>query len=322
MPPLSSNLSENNAISVWNMDILNPTTRLIDLMCLGRPRVIATGLLDTSDGALLVDPGPGSCLDALRSALRHAGIAGRDLHGVLLTHIHLDHAGASGALVREFPHVVVYVHERGAPHLTDPARLISSATRIYGGEMDRLWGEFAPVPASHLRTLVGGEVLRIGGRELDVAYTPGHASHHVCYYDHETGIAFVGDTAGVRTGEIPYVLPPTPPPDIDIPAWRSTMATIRAWSPSGLFLTHFGLKSDVNAHLDVLAEELAEWERISGDVVNTVAEHEREGHFIQRVAARIVDRLGAEDADTYRAAVSLEHCWMGLARYWTKRRGV
>ena len=303
------------------MDSLNPTTRLIDLMFLGRPRVIATAVLDTPDGALLVDPGPGSCLDTLWRALREAGITGRDLHGILLTHIHLDHAGASGALVREFPHLVVYVHERGAPHLIDPAKLMASATRLYGDEMDRLWGEFAPVPASHVRVLAGGELLRIGGRELHVAYTPGHASHHVCYHDHETGIAFVGDTAGIRTGESPYVLPPTPPPDIDIPAWRMSLAAIRAWSPSGLFLTHFGLKSNVTAHLDLMAEELDVWEGISQGLVNTAAEHERERRFIERVAARMVDRVGAEDAAGYRAAMSLEHCWMGLARYWTKRRG-
>jgi glyoxylase-like metal-dependent hydrolase (beta-lactamase superfamily II) len=301
------------------METLNPTTRLIDLMILGRQRVIATAVLDTTEGALLVDPGPGSCLDTLRSALREAGMTGRDLHGVLLTHIHLDHAGASGALVREFPHLMVYVHERGAPHMIDPAKLMASATRLYGDEMDRLWGEFAPVPTSRVRTLVGGELLRIGGRGLDVVYTPGHASHHVCYHDHETGIAFVGDTAGIRTRESPYVLPPTPPPDIDIPAWRTAVATIRAWSPSGLFLTHFGLKPDVTAHLDLMAEELDVFERVSRDLVHTAAEVEREGRFIQGVAARMVDRVGAEDACAYRAAVSLEHCWMGLARYWSKR---
>jgi glyoxylase-like metal-dependent hydrolase (beta-lactamase superfamily II) len=301
------------------MTTLNPTTRLIDLMFLGHPRVIATALLDTPDGALLVDPGPGSCLDTLRSALREAGITGRGLHGILLTHIHLDHAGASGALVREYPHLKVYVHERGGPHMIEPAKLMASATRLYGDGMDRLWGEFAPVPASHIRTLAGGEVLRVGGRELAVAPTPGHASHHVCYHDHETGIAFVGDTAGVRPGESPYVLPPTPPPDIDIPAWRTSVATIRAWSPSGLFLTHFGLKFDVAAHLDLTVEELDVWERVSLDVVSTAAEHEREERFIQNVAARIVDRVGAEDAAAYRAAVSLEHCWMGLAKYWKKK---
>jgi glyoxylase-like metal-dependent hydrolase (beta-lactamase superfamily II) len=301
------------------MDTLNPTTRLVDLMFLGRRHVIATALLDTADGALLVDPGPSSCLDTLRGALREAGIAGRDLHGVLLTHIHLDHAGASGALVREYPHLVVYVHERGAPHVIDPAKLIASATRIYGDEMERLWGEFAPVPATHVRTLAGGERLCIGGRELDVAYTPGHASHHVSYHDHQTGIAFVGDTGGIRTGATPYVLPPTPPPDIDLPTWRSSLATVRAWSPSGVFLTHFGLKSDVAAHLDLLEEELAVWERVSHDLVTTVAEGERGGRFIQTVVARITDRAGTGDAAAYRAAVSLEHCWMGLARYWAKQ---
>jgi glyoxylase-like metal-dependent hydrolase (beta-lactamase superfamily II) len=302
------------------MHILNSTTRLIDLTFLGRPHVIATALLDTPDGALLVDPGPGSGLDTLWRELREVGLTGRDLHGVLLTHVHLDHAGASGSLVRECPHLVVYMHERGARHMVDPAKLLASATRIYGDQMDRLWGEFAPVPESQVRTLAGGEVLNIGGRRLDVASTPGHANHHVCYHDHESGIAFVGDTGGVRTGTIPYVLPPTPPPDIDIPAWLATVAALRAWSPSGLFLTHFGLKTDVSAHLDLLEEELVAWERISGDIVSTVAEPEREQQFIQHVLARIVDRVGAEEGASYRAAVSLEHCWMGLARYWAKRR--
>lgn len=301
------------------METIAKGTHLLDLTFLGRPRVIATAVIETPEGALLVDPGPGSCLPALQRELHAANIAGRDIHGVLLTHIHLDHAGASGAIVRAFPHVVVYVHERGARHMMDPTRLIASATRIYGAEMDRLWGEFAPVPAAALRTLAGGETLAVGGRRIDVARTPGHASHHVCYFDRSAGIAFAGDTAGIRTGVIPYVMPPTPPPDIDVPAWRASLSTIRAWEPEGVFLTHFGLKRDAAAHLDLVSAEIDAWERISRDVIDTVEEPGRAARFIDAVGRRIVEHVGADDAAAYRAAVSLEHCWWGLERYWTKR---
>jgi glyoxylase-like metal-dependent hydrolase (beta-lactamase superfamily II) len=202
----------------------------LDLQFLGSPRVIATVVLQGPGGVALIDPGPSSTLPTLRRTLGEAGIAFADLDAVLLTHIHLDHAGATGTLAREVPRLRVYVHEKGAPHMAQPDKLIASATRLYGADMDRLWGEFRPVPAERMTILRGGERVEAGGSSLEVAYTPGHASHHVSYFSRDTGVALVGDTAGIRRhGDV--VLSPTPPPDIDLDLWRASMARIREWAP-------------------------------------------------------------------------------------------
>ena len=185
----------------------------LDLMFLGKPRIIATGVLQGPGGVALVDPGPSTCLKTLRAVLGDHGITLADVRTILLTHIHLDHAGATGTLVRENPAIQVCVHERGAPHMADPAKLLHSATRLYGDDMDRLWGEFLPVPEANLRVLVGGERVAGADRDLEVAYTPGHASHHVSFLDRSSGVAFVGDVAGIRTGSELFALPPTPPPE-------------------------------------------------------------------------------------------------------------
>lgn len=192
--------------------MLAPGLSWIDLRFLGRPHAIATGVVSGGGTLALVDPGPTSCLETLELGLQAQGLRLADVTHLLLTHIHLDHAGAAGTIVRRYPRVQVLVHERGAPHMIDPAKLLASATRLYGDQMDRLWGEFAPVPASSLTVLAGGERIEAGGRAFDVAYTPGHASHHVSYFDRASGVAFVGDTAGVCV-DGGYVLPPTPPPD-------------------------------------------------------------------------------------------------------------
>ena len=212
-----------------------------DLQFLGRPGIIATAVLRGPAGVALVDPGPSTTIDTLKAALAERGTSVGEIRQLLLTHIHLDHAGATGTLVRENPDIEVLVHERGAPHMANPVRLIASATQLYGeAHMARLWGEFLPVPESNLRALTGGETITAAGRELEVAYTPGHASHHVSYFDHATRVAFVGDTAGIRRGTSTYVMPPTPPPDIDLDAWIESEARILAWDPDVLFLTHFG----------------------------------------------------------------------------------
>src|SRR3954468_6766473 len=228
-----------------------------DLLFQQNPHIIATAVLHGSGGVALVDPGPSSTLPRLREGLSSAGVAIGDVTALLLTHIRLDHAGATGTLVRENPRLRVFVHERGAPHLVDPAKLLASAARLYGDAMDRLWGEFAPVPREALTVLRGGERIEAGGRSLDVAYTPGHASHHVSYFSPDTGIAFVGDTAGVKTLPDAFVMPPTPPPDIDLELWSDSLRTVEAWRPDTLFLTHFGPSSPTGAHLTELRDHLA-----------------------------------------------------------------
>jgi glyoxylase-like metal-dependent hydrolase (beta-lactamase superfamily II) len=293
---------------------------VVDLEFLGRPGQIATGVVRTPVGVLLVDPGPTSCLGRLDLALAGLGIDSRDLHGVLLTHIHLDHAGAAGTMVRRHPHVKVFVHERGAPHLVDPARLLASAQRLYGADMERLWGEFAPVPAANVHAPADGDTLAFGDATLDVAYTPGHASHHVCYRDRRSDIVYAGDTGGIRVGPSAYVLPPTPPPDIDLPAWHASLARIRAWKPAGVFVTHYGLHRDAGVHLDVLSEELEAWGRLAGEILAAdMEEGARARQFIGTVRARIRERVTPAESDAYREAMSLEDCWAGLARYWQKR---
>ena len=211
----------------------------IDLQFRGSPRVIATALINGPGGVTLIDPGPTSCLPVLEAGLRDRGLTLRDVRTLLLTHIHLDHAGATGTIVERVPGIKVYVHERGAPHMIDPAKLLASAARLHGDQMDALWGAFLPVPASQVTALAGGERLELSGTSMRVAYTPGHAKHHVSYLDERAGMAYVGDTGGVRiTGD--YLLAPTPPPDIDIEAWQSSLDLIDAWQPVSLFLTHFG----------------------------------------------------------------------------------
>src|SRR4051795_6724367 len=209
-------------------------TRLIDTMHLGHDRVI--GAYEIGDG-VIVDPGPATTVETL---LEHV-----EPRVLLLTHIHLDHAGATGVLVRRNPEIKVYVHERGAPHLIDPSRLLKSAAQLYGDDMDRLWGEVVPVPEENVTALAGGETVE----GLLVAYTPGHASHHVAYFDPDSGEAYTGDVAGVRTPPGELVMPPTPPPDIDVERWLASIDVVAAWKPSTLCLTHAGKFSDVDRHL-------------------------------------------------------------------------
>src|SRR5262245_8058833 len=214
-----------------------------DALFQGLPRIIAPALLHGAGGAAIVDPGPTSTLATVRGELETAGVRIADLTAILLTHIHLDHAGATGSLVRENPRIRVFVHEKGAPHMADPAKLLASAARLYGDAMDRLWGAFEPVPRDSMVVLRGGERIEAGGRALEVAYTPGHASHHVSYFSADTGIAFVGDTAGVKLLPDAFVLPATPPPDVDLELWSESFRIIDAWRPDALFLTHFGPSS-------------------------------------------------------------------------------
>jgi glyoxylase-like metal-dependent hydrolase (beta-lactamase superfamily II) len=252
--------------------------------------------------------------------LEQAGIAMSDVRAVLLTHIHLDHAGAAGTLVHEHPHLRVYVHEKGAPHMEDPEKLLASATRLYGDEMDRLWGPVRPVPREALVVLRGGERIFAGGREITVAYTPGHASHHVSYFIADIGLAMVGDTAGVRLLSQGTTLPPTPPPDIDLEVWRDSLARINAWGADTLFITHFGPYAPAGAHLAELADQL----NATSDLVRVSLGHEgtdeaREAWFADRIRALLRQRMSEADAQAYEVAGRFDLNWRGLARYWRKR---
>jgi glyoxylase-like metal-dependent hydrolase (beta-lactamase superfamily II) len=271
--------------------------RQIDVLQLGRPRVICAWVV----GDVLIDPGPASRIPTLLE-----GLGGQRPRAIALTHIHLDHAGATGSLCRLWPEVEVWVHERGAPHMIEPESLLASARRLYGDDMDRLWGEVLPVAQERITALSGGE--RLG--ELAVAYTPGHASHHVCYWHQQSATAFVGDVAGVRIEPLDYVLAPTPPPDIDVEAWHASVATVRAWQPQRLALTHFGAVEDPMATLDHLEAALDRW-------AARARELDRDA-FTSELAAEIDTQTGP-DAPAYKQSSVFEHHYDGLARYWAKR---
>jgi glyoxylase-like metal-dependent hydrolase (beta-lactamase superfamily II) len=293
-----------------------------DLQFLGRPNLVATGLLHHAGAIALVDPGPATTLPTLERELARRGFGIRDIGQILLTHIHLDHAGATGSLVKANPEIRVFVHERGAPHLGDPARLLASATRLYGEEMERLWGEVLAVPAGNLCALRGGERLPAGGRELLVEYTPGHASHHVSYFDPASRVAFVGDTAGIRRGSGAYILPPTPPPDVDLEAWSASAARILAWDPDTLFLTHFGPFHGARPHFQQLLERLRHWgelvRRLLADT--SLNDVERERRFVEEALQDMRRAVGDEEARQYGRAGRLDYSFHGLARYWRKPR--
>ncbi len=293
----------------------------LDLNFQGRAEIIATAVLHGPAGVALVDPGPSTTMATLTAALDERGIRFSDVRQLLLTHIHLDHAGATGSITGRHPHIEVLVHERGARHLADPSKLVASAERIYAEDMDRLWGEVLPVAASRIRSLAGGETISVVGRELKVEYTPGHASHHVSYLDSASQIAFVGDTAGIRRGSGTFVMPPTPPPDIDLEAWRESEKKILAWEPDTLFLTHFGPFHGVRPHLQAMFETLAEWSRIVQRLLadGAASDDDRQQRFVDEAFQDLRRRVGDVEAVDYTKAGGLNFSYQGLARYWRKR---
>jgi len=291
-----------------------------DLDFMQLPRIIATAVVHGTSGVTLIDPGPTSTLPRLRSTLASAGISMQDVTTVLLTHIHLDHAGATGTLVKDLPKLKVYVHEKGAPHMANPEKLLASAARLYGSEMDRLWGEVRAVPAASMEILQGGERMAVGSRMFDVEYTPGHASHHVSYFDRDSGVAFVGDTAGVRLMAGGFVLPPTPPPDIDLEAWRVSLDRIERWRPDTLLLTHFGPSSPVTGHLSALRDHIV----LAGDLVKQSLardgeDADREKWYADQLRRELTRRMNVADAHAYEIAGRFDLNWRGLARYWRKK---
>ena len=278
----------------------------LDLHHQGADRVIATYVLETEDGPALFDCGPSSCLERLHSALRQRGLELQDFRHLLLSHIHLDHAGAAGVLVREHPMLQVHVSEIGAPHLADPSRLEASTRRLYGDTFDTLWGELAPVPRENIH-VVGTDVVG-----LECFPSPGHASHHVCYLAGD-GTLYTGDAAGVRLQPDPTVIPPTPPPDFDLEAWNRTIDEIEKRRPSRLALVHFGIADNPGPHLAELRERLAVW---AGRVRAGATEEE----FSESARNDVAANGGA--AETYDRAMPFWQSYAGLKLYWERRADV
>ena len=257
---------------------------------------------------MLVDPGPESSIQTVLDAL-----GDEQPRAILLTHIHLDHAAATGALVRRWPQLEVYVHERGAPHLIDPSRLLASAERLYGAQMERLWGEIVPVPEANVRVLSGGETVR----GMRVAYTPGHASHHVCYLHEDSGTAFVGDVAACRIPPSRLIMPPTPPPDVDVEVWEGSLGIIESWQAERLALTHFGaVEDDVPAYLAGVRSRLRE----EAGLVKEMPQDAYESDLQRRIREQMSgEGLGEETIEELLQAVPTAYQWRGLDRYWAKR---
>jgi glyoxylase-like metal-dependent hydrolase (beta-lactamase superfamily II) len=267
----------------------------IDVRHLGRERVICCWRV----GDVLIDPGPAVSLGPVLEA-----VGDEPPRALLLTHVHLDHAGGAGALVRRWPHLRVYVHEVGASHVVDPAKLLSSARRLYGDEMERLWGEVAPVPEENVQALSGGET--VAGFRVD--HTPGHASHHVSFLHEDSGRAFVGDVAGIQIEREGLVLTPTPPPDVDVEAWNASLSLIAEWAPTSLGITHFGAIDRVYEHLSTVRDRLAAWATLARELDGPAFE----AHIREEMAA-------SGDPPAYEAACPPDQQWLGLDRYWRKR---
>jgi glyoxylase-like metal-dependent hydrolase (beta-lactamase superfamily II) len=293
---------------------------ILDDNWMGRPRSIGTALLESDGHYAVVDPGPGSTLETLRKELRAHGLSPGQLDAILLTHIHLDHAGATGTLVRENPNLAVYVHKLGAPHMIDPSKLLASAARLWPNDLQRLFGEALPVPAANLRILDGGEAIALGSRKIAVAYTPGHASHHVSYFENLEGVAFVGDTAGVRIEGHSFVMPATPPPDIDLQIWDGSFQTILERKPKRLFLTHFGFSENPSEHIGQFRERLHRWMAITERILrSSTSEAEAMETFMSTMRAEIAERLPADEVEQYVMTAGLNLSFLGLARHVRKR---
>lgn len=300
---------------------VQPGVFQIDHHFLGQPGVIASYLLADGDELALIETGPSTTTDALLAGVRAAGFQPERISKLLLTHIHLDHAGAAGSLVRRFPNAQVYVHPVGAPHLTDPEKLLRSAARIYGDEMERLWGEVLPVPEERLSVLEDGAEVRAGGRTLRALDTPGHAWHHLAFHDAETGALFTGDVAGVRLGGAAYVRPPTPPPELDLEAWQESVRRIRELRPRRLYLTHFGGYDDADRHLDELLARLFFWGGWIGARLAVGTEPTALVEEVREMGNReIRDATGSDAlARPYEMATNYRMSVDGFARYFRKR---
>lgn len=312
------------------MTPLAPGVDYFDLNFIGLPGIIATGLLRGADGIALIDPGPTTSLPALRSALAARGCSTADIRWILITHIHLDHAACVGVLLKECPKARVIVHERGAPHMIDPSKLLASATRLYGADMDRFWGEILPVPGANIDVVGERGRATVVGHDVDIAWTPGHAWHHVSFFLPASKIAFVGDTAGIcRSGPIAgasapasgrIVIPPTPPPDIDLEAWRQSTQTILDWNPDVLFLTHFGPQAAPRVHFQDLWKRIDDWSgRVRASLATPGTDEERASAFMSSVTDELARTSSRAEAEAYARAGRFDFSWSGLARYWKKK---
>jgi len=293
----------------------------IDLGHQGQPGVIASYLLEDAGERALIEIGPTSTLDTLLAGLDSLGVDPRTISRILVTHIHLDHAGASGTFIKRFPQAQLVVHEIGAPHMIDPSKLIASATRIYGETMGTLWGDVEPVPEENITLLSDNETIRVGNTELTALYTPGHASHHVVYHEASRGAVFAGDVAVVRVQGCPYVRPATPPPDVDLDLWTESLNRLRGLHAQLLYLTHFGPFADVEWHLTEAQDGLYEWAEMVSRAIESGQERleivDNLRLYTDRELRQLTDSLTV--SEQYELAAPLGMSVDGYLRYFKKR---
>ena len=295
-------------------------TKPIDLDFMGVERVTASFLLLGESSAALVDAGPSTCLESLVRGLRERGVSPRDVGQVFLTHVHLDHAGASGHLAGLLPNATFYVHEIGYRHLVDPTKLVEGATRVYGERMDELWGEVRPIPEDRLVALSGGEEVGAADGVLVAYHTPGHARHHLAYHDPDSGMFFAGDVAGIRLPGSSHVRPPSSPPEFDPRAWARSIALIRRLAPRNLAPTHFGTFEDVDRHLEELEWRLRDWllfveQRVDGGYTKEEITDELRA---RADAELLAEGAGSSVAERYELAGSMSVFVDGLLQYFKK----
>lgn len=304
------------------MQTLSDGAVLADLEYLGTPGSIATCFLETAEGLAVVDPGPANTIDRLRDATHALGATFDDVRILLLTHIHLDHAGATGWLTESLPHVRVYVHERGAPHLVDPSRLLKSATMIYGERMNELWGEVKPVAGDRITALKGGERLSFGNRVIAVAYTPGHAWHHLAWFDERSGIAFTGDVLGEHLPGSDVAIPVTPPPDIDVELMIESGDRVLEWKPAALFPTHFGPIHDPPRFASEHAARLVHWSHLVRDSLGGSGTDEEKAARVGAACRKELEAIMPAELHQSLPDDALYGNWFGLARYWRRKVAV
>lgn len=300
---------------------LTPNTWQISLPFQGESEIIGSYLLAGSNELAIIDPGPASTLEHLLGAILQVGFDPLDVTHLLVTHVHLDHAGAVGSLVRRLPKAQVYVHRKGAPHLLDTRKVVASASRIYGERMYELWGDIEPTPDQRLRVLDGDEVLNVAGRRLEVHYTPGHAVHHIIFFDVHSGELFAGDVAGVRLQGVDYVRPPTPPPDLDLEAWSASMDLMKRLQPDILYIGHFGAIKDTPRHLARLREKLYAWGDFILAAMRTGKDEAEIIHMLIKHTEPELERI-AHDAHAlarYEIATNYPMTVQGYMRYWKKK---
>ena len=300
---------------------ISPGAWQVSLPFLGEDEIIGSYLLAGENELAIIDPGPGSTLEELLASIHEIGFDPKNVTHILATHVHLDHAGAAGSLARQLPEARVYVHSKGAPHLIDTTKVVASAERIYGERMRPLWGEIEPVPVERVRMLEGGDILKVAGRRLEVHYTPGHAVHHVIYFDAHSGELFAGDVAGVSLPGVDYIKPPTPPPDVDLEAWSDSIRLVRSLRPDVLYIGHYGAIKDIGQHFGRLREKLLDWGEFvlqamrkgksEAEIIALLIEHTQPE--LQRVARDPHELQRYEIASNYAMTVQ------GYMRYWSKK---